>query len=66
MYVCSCRGTTDRDVDRAIAGGAATVEEIGVACGAGQVCGGCWPTLERLLDEFEASTRRHRPVPATT
>jgi bacterioferritin-associated ferredoxin len=51
MYVCSCRGVTDRTVQAAIASGAGTVEEIANRCGAGARCGGCWPELERLLAE---------------
>jgi bacterioferritin-associated ferredoxin len=51
VYVCSCRGVTDRTVDAVIAAGADTVPAISQACGAGTRCGGCWPELERLLDE---------------
>ena len=35
----------------AIASGATSVEEIADRCGAGSKCGGCWPELERLLQE---------------
>ncbi len=61
MYVCSCRGVTDREVAQAIVDGADSVGEIARACGAGSNCGGCWPTLELLLDEIErpATVRRH-------
>ena len=51
MVVCSCRAVTDRVVGAAIAEGAGTVEEIVRRCSAGGRCGGCWPTLQRLLDE---------------
>lgn len=50
MYVCSCRGVTDRTIRAAIVGGATTVDEIGRRCGAGTRCGGCWPVLDELLD----------------
>jgi len=40
----------------AIASGATTVEELTDQCAAAADCGGCWRTLERLLDE-------HRPAP---
>ena len=49
MYACSCRAVRERTVRAAIAGGAATLEEIGARCGAGTVCGGCHPILEDLL-----------------
>jgi bacterioferritin-associated ferredoxin len=50
MFVCSCRVVSDQSVRRAIDGGAETVDEITNRCGAGGVCGGCRPTLERLLE----------------
>lgn len=49
MYVCSCRGVTDRTVRTAISAGASCIEEIAARCGAGSRCGGCHPVLERLL-----------------
>ena len=51
MYVCSCRGVTDRTVCAAIAAGARTVEDVARRCAAGAQCGGCRPELERLLAE---------------
>jgi bacterioferritin-associated ferredoxin len=51
MYVCSCRGVTDRTVRAAIATGARTIEDISRRCAAGSQCGGCRPELERLLAE---------------
>jgi bacterioferritin-associated ferredoxin len=51
MYVCSCRGVTDRTVCAAIAAGARTIEDLSDRCSAGERCGGCWPELERLLAE---------------
>ena len=49
MYVCSCRGVTDRSIRNAINSGADTVEEIGRTCGAGTRCGGCWPVIDELV-----------------
>jgi bacterioferritin-associated ferredoxin len=40
MYVCHCRGVTDRTINAAIASGAGTVEQIARRCGAGADCGG--------------------------
>jgi bacterioferritin-associated ferredoxin len=63
MFVCSCRAVTDRTVDAAIASGASTVSEVASRCSAGSRCGGCWPELQRLLDEHEATPGRpHRAV----
>jgi bacterioferritin-associated ferredoxin len=49
MYVCSCRGVTDRTVAACVAGGAQTLEDIALRCGAGSRCGGCGPALAHLL-----------------
>jgi len=49
MIVCLCHAVRDRDLDAAIAGGAATVEEVGRACGAGTGCGSCIPDVEDRL-----------------
>jgi bacterioferritin-associated ferredoxin len=51
MYVCSCLAVTDRTVKAAIASGATTVGDVIDRCRAGGRCGGCWPQLERMLDE---------------
>lgn len=53
MFVCSCRAVSDRTVRAAIAAGAASVDEVIERCAAGGDCGGCWPELQRLLDEVE-------------
>ena len=51
MIVCVCRVLSDHAIRAAIAGGAFTVEEVGVACRAGTGCGACVPVLERLIEE---------------
>jgi bacterioferritin-associated ferredoxin len=51
VYVCSCTGVTDRTIKAAIAAGAHTVDDIAERCGAGSRCGGCWPTLDELLEQ---------------
>ena len=49
VYVCHCRGVSDRVVKAAVAAGDRTVEDIGASCGAGTDCGGCHRALARLL-----------------
>ena len=49
MIVCLCTGSTDRDVERALAAGAADLEAIGDSCSAGLFCGGCHASLDALL-----------------
>jgi bacterioferritin-associated ferredoxin len=53
---------TDRTVDAAVASGAHSIEDLAARCGAGSRCGGCWPELERLIDEHEAREPHVRAV----
>lgn len=54
MFVCSCRVVSDSTIAEVIEAGASSIDEIARECGAGSRCGGCWPTLMALIDEFEA------------
>ena len=56
MLVCHCRRVCDRTVRECIREGAASVEEVGRACGAGTGCGGCQPTIASLLSKAGEST----------
>ena len=49
MIVCLCTGSTDRDVERAVDAGAASLDAIGDDCSAGSFCGGCHPSLSAFL-----------------
>jgi bacterioferritin-associated ferredoxin len=51
MYVCLCNGLTDLHVRDAALGGANRPSQIYGACGCVVQCGGCAPTLRRILDE---------------
>ena len=51
MWVCHCKGVTDRQIRTAIEAGARTPVEIGTYCRAGTGCGGCLPEVCRLLDD---------------
>lgn len=51
MLVCHCKAVFERRVREAIAAGARNEFEVAVACGAGTGCGGCVPTITRLLRE---------------
>jgi bacterioferritin-associated ferredoxin len=51
VIVCSCLAVCHRTVDAVLASGAASVPEVTARCGAGGRCGGCWPNLQRLLDD---------------
>ncbi|MBI4950578.1 MAG: (2Fe-2S)-binding protein [Myxococcales bacterium] len=49
MIVCLCRGVSDRDVERAIAAGARSLEAVRAATGAGACCGACHPAIAERL-----------------
>ena len=49
MLVCQCNGVSDRTVRRAVREGAATVAEVGHACGAGVCCQGCGPLIGKII-----------------
>ena len=49
MYVCICRAVTDRDVGKAIDGGAHTVSDVTRACRAGGDCGACHAHIEDMI-----------------
>lgn len=49
---CSCHGVRDATVIEAIDAGAVSIDEVAEQCAAGSRCGGCHPTLERLIDEL--------------
>lgn len=52
MYVCLCEGVNEEAVRRVIAAGARDADAVGRCSGAGTGCGGCFPELCRLLEEF--------------
>jgi bacterioferritin-associated ferredoxin len=51
VYACLCRAVPERRVREAVAAGASTLAEVRATCGAGTGCGGCLPSLRRLLRE---------------
>ncbi|MGH2795720.1 MAG: (2Fe-2S)-binding protein [Actinomycetota bacterium] len=51
MYVCLCRGVTDRKIRAAIAAGANDLAAVGEATGAGIECGTCHAAINELLRE---------------
>jgi bacterioferritin-associated ferredoxin len=47
--VCLCHGVSERKVERAIAHGAGTVDDVGAACRAGTNCGVCRETIRDMI-----------------
>lgn len=51
MIICSCRAVGDQQVREAIELGARNIDDVAQTCGAGGRCRGCWPSLQRMIDE---------------
>ena len=51
--ICSCIGTTVRDIMDAVNNGAKTVEDISAVTQAGTVCGACLSDIEALLEKLK-------------
>ncbi|HEX7276063.1 MAG TPA: (2Fe-2S)-binding protein [Acidimicrobiales bacterium] len=49
MYACLCRAVPEQRVREAVASGVSTISGLRETCGAGTGCGGCLPSLRRLL-----------------
>jgi bacterioferritin-associated ferredoxin len=63
MLVCVCKAVSDRDVARAIADGAASVDEIARCTGAGTECGSCRESLAcSLAGACQGGGRADRPT----
>lgn len=61
MFVCLCRGVSDRAVQDVIDQGARTVAEVGAGCGAGTDCGSCHETIARMIAEATGEVPAPRP-----
>jgi bacterioferritin-associated ferredoxin len=50
MMICHCNGISDRTVRNAVLHGAADLDQVARACGAGRDCGGCAEAIEEVLE----------------
>jgi NAD(P)H-nitrite reductase large subunit len=55
LIVCHCEAVNDATVRAAVLSGADDVAAVGERCRAGTNCGGCHPTLERLVQHHITS-----------
>ncbi len=51
MIVCLCKAVSSSTLRRIIEEGAASLDEVGRACGAGTDCGGCRGAIDEMVDE---------------
>lgn len=57
MLVCHCRAVNESRIRECIAQGARDETDVADECGAGSHCGGCLPTICRLLGECAGYAR---------
>jgi len=65
MFVCLCKGVTDRTIRAEVARGACSAEEIAACTGAGTKCGSCRDEVAAIVEQelLAAQTgRRGLPV----
>lgn len=55
MYVCLCKGVSNRTIRRCVDEGARTLEDVGGRCGAGTVCGSCRADIVGMLEDARAA-----------
>ena len=54
MYICICMVVSRLTIEKVIASGARSVEEVGERCAAGTDCGKCRTAITRMLVAAEA------------
>ncbi|MDP2306995.1 MAG: (2Fe-2S)-binding protein [Pseudomonadota bacterium] len=65
MYVCLCKGVSNRTIRRCVDEGARSVEDVGRSCGAGTACGSCRLDIDGMLrDARSTSSAQLVPVRA--
>jgi bacterioferritin-associated ferredoxin len=66
VYVCSCFGITEDQVEQHAADGRCTPRQIASACKAGTDCGSCVKRIQALLGRGEGCVTRSRLAPAAS
>ena len=51
MIICLCHGISEKDVDKVVARGACSVEEISKCTGAGTDCGSCYAKIRDIAEK---------------
>jgi bacterioferritin-associated ferredoxin len=59
MFVCLCRGVSDRTIQRALDAGADSVEEVARRTGAGTCCGRCKPAIAAMVEQSAGACAHH-------
>ncbi|MCB1661392.1 MAG: (2Fe-2S)-binding protein [Pseudomonadales bacterium] len=57
MYVCLCKGITDRDIMDEMDQGARNLRDISKSLGVGSQCGRCCQSAKEVIQEYKAESR---------
>ena len=63
MYVCLCKGITDRQIKEAVYDGATTVGQLRKCLGVASQCGKCGVTTREILQQTLTSTASDNQCP---
>ncbi len=63
MYVCLCKGITDRQIKAAIDNGASSLGQLRKALGVASQCGKCSATTREMLQESQADAAMINGLP---
>jgi bacterioferritin-associated ferredoxin len=63
VIVCQCYGVSDRTIRKAVRDGACSLRQVARASGAGRMCGGCRPVVEKLIDDEIGAVSMPAPMP---
>ncbi|QUM78845.1 (2Fe-2S)-binding protein [Moritella sp. 5] len=61
MYVCICRGITDKQLIKSIDEGATTMKELSTELGIGNQCGKCCQCAKKVLHQTRLKQAQQQP-----
>lgn len=64
MYVCLCKGVTDKQIKAAVNEGARRMRCLREQTGLGSQCGKCCCEAKTILDQYVDSSRFELAIPA--
>jgi len=64
MYVCICRGITDKQLIKSIDEGANTMKELSAKHGIGSQCGKCCQCAKKILNQTLIKQAQQQPLVA--
>jgi bacterioferritin-associated ferredoxin len=62
MYICICKGVTERAIREQVCAGARSVDDVSRSTGCSTQCGKCLLRAERIVDDARAGLRLEQSV----